>query len=194
MNTEILALLIAGIGAIIAIWGVVTQRVLARRQATVTHISSLLNDHDYIKARMKFIKVAKSPLGLLPYAADEPFAEERAAIIIPPDETDEEKQVREACELNRIKEIDEIGSAIALVLNNYELISIGIQRGILDYVITRRYMRAIIIKHYSVTDLYINHLRTERNNPKYFSEFETMKNWMSDEKVKPNGRFWSLFF
>ena len=145
------------------IWGVVTQRIIARRTTTVQHISNLLNDHDYIKARKQFIEIATSDTKLLPYA-------------------------KEDCD-------DHDGeAAIDLVLNNYELIAIGIQRGILDYKTVRRYARAIIIKHYDAAAPYIERLRAESKNPQYYEEFQTMRNWMSDNKVKPKGRFLSLFF
>lgn len=157
------ALMIAGLAALIAFWGVVTQRILARRLATVEHIFNLLNDHDFIKARTKFISIAKSENGLLP------FAEEDC------DDTESE-------------------AAIDLVLNNYELIAIGIQRGILDYVIMRRYVRAIVLRHWDVSAAYITQLRIVSGNAGYYSEFETLKKWMSDDKSKPNGRILSLFF
>ena len=150
------------IAAVIAVWGVVTQRVLARRRASVDHIFNILNDHDFIKARTKFLELAKSEAGLLPYA-DKDHPDQDGA------------------------------GAITLVLNNYELMAIGIQRGILDYKLIERYARAIIIGHWDVAGPYITQLRIVRNNPKYYTELETMKNWMA-KTAKPNGRFWSLFF
>ena len=112
MDSQIAAVWVAGIGAAlaaaIAIWGVITQRALTRRRATMDLIFGILNDNDFIKARQKFISISKQDTGLLPYAQ------------ITPPEVDGKP--------------DEDGnSSIDLVLNNYELLAIGVQRGILDF-------------------------------------------------------------
>lgn len=153
-----------GIASLIAIWGVISQRALARRRATIDHISGLINDHDYIKARQKFVDIANSETGLLPYAELEN------------DDADN-------------------NAAVQLILNNYELMAIGIQRGILDFKVMKRYARGTILKHWDVAAPFIIRLRIVANNQRVYQQFETLKNWMSDEKQdKPKGRFWSLIF
>jgi len=46
--------------AIVAIWGVVSQRAIARRQLTYEQIVEFLSDKDIINARHKFIELARS--------------------------------------------------------------------------------------------------------------------------------------
>ena len=178
MTTQEATVVIALIGAVIAFWGVITQRVLARRRATIDHISSLLNDHDYIRARLAFVTLAKSDKGLLPYAEKDPE-------VVPADAPN-------AADIQKAHQ--KVNSEIDLILNNYELIAIGIQRGILDYKIMRLYARAIIIQHWEAAAPYIARLRIARSNPGYYTEFETLKDWMSGAKRKPRGRFWALLF
>ncbi|MFZ2996243.1 DUF4760 domain-containing protein [Sphingobium sp.] len=64
-------LLPAGIGLIaaaIAIWGVLTQRAMARRRATMDHIAKTSIDQDMINANKQFIALAKDPGGLVKWA------------------------------------------------------------------------------------------------------------------------------
>jgi hypothetical protein len=52
------------LAAAMAAWGIFTQRAVARRRATLDLISSLERDGDAIKARNKFIELAKLDGGL----------------------------------------------------------------------------------------------------------------------------------
>lgn len=63
--------LIGLLAASIAIWGVLTQRAMARRRATMDHIAKTSIDQDMIKANRKFIALAKEPSGLAKWAAAE---------------------------------------------------------------------------------------------------------------------------
>jgi hypothetical protein len=59
------AVLFTGIGAIaVAIWGILSQRSITRRQVTIEHINKLDNDKDYINAVRMFIELAKDNDGL----------------------------------------------------------------------------------------------------------------------------------
>ena len=100
--------------AVVAIWGIISQRAITRRQVTLEHISRQEGDKELIEARSKFILLAKAPGGL------EPFA-------------DVSKET--ASELVFIK----------LVLNEYELIAIGIERGIIDFELYRLWFRMGVV-------------------------------------------------
>src|SRR5689334_14792250 len=57
---EITAVLLTGIlAAIIALWGIYSQRAITRRQVTLEHIATLEADGDLIKARLKFAELIK---------------------------------------------------------------------------------------------------------------------------------------
>jgi hypothetical protein len=56
--------LTAVVATIIALWGVITQRVVTRRGATLDFLSGMDTDNDLITARAEFNKAAKQPGGL----------------------------------------------------------------------------------------------------------------------------------
>jgi hypothetical protein len=59
-------LLVGFVAASIAVWGILTQRAIARRRATFDHISKTEADADFIQARRTFIELAKQKDGLSP--------------------------------------------------------------------------------------------------------------------------------
>jgi hypothetical protein len=103
-------------GALIAAWGVISNRAIARRKATLDLITSQERDGDIIKARTAFIALARKNGGLASYA-----------------------------EIDR--EPDEETQSIRTVLNEFELISIGIQRGIIDFELYKRWNRSGVIQY-----------------------------------------------
>lgn len=61
-------LLTASLAAILAVWGVITQRVVTRRSATLDFLSRVDTDNDLIDAREKFNKLTEVDGGLAVYA------------------------------------------------------------------------------------------------------------------------------
>lgn len=71
----------SAIAAAIAIWGVLSQRAIARRKATMEHLAVDNVDGDMIAARTEFIKLAKGPGGLAKFAeSDQEHSKELQAI------------------------------------------------------------------------------------------------------------------
>lgn len=58
------------IAAVIAVWGILSQRSIAARQATLDYIRETEADNDVINARTIFTRLSKKPEGLGPIAAD----------------------------------------------------------------------------------------------------------------------------
>ena len=133
MNDVGAVFITGGVAAVIAIWGVWSQRAITRRQVTLNHISHLESDRDMIEARKRFVELAKAPGGLAIWA-----------------EADRE-QTEEALAIGRI-------------LNSYELISIGIQRGILDYRLFERWQRSSTIKYWERGAPFVMRIRERLNN------------------------------
>lgn len=155
------AVLLSGAGAAtVAVWGIFTQRAIARRRTTFDHIAASDQDGDVIKARNKFIELAKAPGGLAPWA-------------------DENKE-----------QTDEVQS-IKLVLNDFELISIGIQRGIIDAKLYQRWFKSGVIRHWKYAEPFVSALRTRTGNDSLFHEFQEMARWFGDNKM-PRRRWWSM--
>src|ERR1700748_567838 len=72
INNETSAIALTGIvGAIVAIWGIMSQRAIERQKATLEHISHQEADKDLIEARKEFIKLAKSEDGLAKFSLED---------------------------------------------------------------------------------------------------------------------------
>ena len=154
-------LLIGFFAAVIAVWGVITQRAIARRRATLDYISRTESDGDLIFAQRKFIELATSEGGLGPWA--------------------------------------DIGSGtevqcIRLVLNDLELVSIGIQRGIIDYELYRRWRRSGVIRYWNYSAPFITRLRAKLQNEAIYHEFEQMVWWMRGTQPPRRRRWLSYWF
>lgn len=153
----------AAIAAILAFWGVISQRQIARRQKTMEHITNSESDKDLIKARQTFIELAKAPGGLAPWA-----------------DADKEKT-------------DE-AQAIRLILNDFELISISIQFGVMDYALIRRFERGSVIRYWFYAAPYVYSLRARLGSDALYHEFEEMARWMKAKNMPRRQYFWRLLF
>ena len=147
-----------GSTAVIAIWGIISQRSIARRRATLDHIVRSQGDGDLIGARQTFISLAKEPGGLAIWA-----------------EADREKS-RET-------------QSIALVLNEFELLAIGMQRGIIDFELYRRFNRSGVIHYWNHAAPFVHALRARVDNQMIYHEFEELKRWMEDS-APPKRNHW----
>jgi hypothetical protein len=149
-----------GMAVAVAIWGVLSQRAIARRQATLEYISHLESDRDIIEARKMFVELAKAPGGVAGWA-----------------EAD--------------KEQTEQALAIGRILNSYELAAIGIQRGIIDYELFKRWHKTSAIKYWERGGPFIMRIRERLNNDMFFHEFEEMVRWLKEQKKPPSRSKWS---
>lgn len=156
------AVIISGIAAAVAFWGVMTQRAIARRRATLDMLTASEADGDLIRARKKFIELAKHG-GLAQYAVDS-------------------------------KEDSDETQAIRIVLNEFELLAIGIQRGIIDYQLYLRWNRSATIKYWSHAIPFVHDLRARLNNPKIYQEFEVLVGWLQKGSMPKRFYWWGQFF
>jgi hypothetical protein len=72
---------------------------------------------------------------------------------------------------------------IRLVLNEFELVSIGIQRGIIDYELYKRWYRSGVIQHWKHAAPFVTALRARTGNDALYHEFEEMCRWMKDNQM-----------
>jgi Domain of unknown function (DUF4760) len=157
------AFITGAVAALIAIWGVLSQRQIARRRATLDYIATSKSNRELIAARRTFIELAKASGGLAVWA-----------------EEDKEKT----------PEALNIGE----VLNQYELISLGIQFGILDYKFYRMLSRGVTLRFWNHGHPYIVSLRSRLKDKMIYHEFEEMIKWLNDEKVPKRHWWWGKFF
>lgn len=78
MNQIEAILLTAFVTAILAVWAIITQRVVSRRVATLEYIARAESDKDLIEARNAFIEITKDDGELLKYADSNLFTEQKA--------------------------------------------------------------------------------------------------------------------
>src|ERR1700679_1215492 len=116
-HTWLIALGVVAVGA--AIWGVITHRLIARRQLTVEIIYRQQTNSETILAKQTLVSIAKKEgeSGLAHYAEED---------LVDSNET----------------------KSIQSVLNQFELFAVGIELGILDYEIYKRYYKSNSIRFY----------------------------------------------
>lgn len=80
--------------------------------------------------------------------------------------------------------------SIRLVLNEFELISIGIQRGVLDFELYRRWNRSGTKKYWIFAKPFVERLRERTQNDALYHEFQQLYDWMNSEKKHAPKRYW----
>lgn len=151
----------AAVAAVVAMWGILSQRAISSRQATLDFIRDGERDHDIVAARKAFNRLARDPAGLGPVAAQ-------------PD-TDDFKHV-------------------IVWLNQFEMVAIGIQRGIFDDEIYRRWYKSGVIRAWKAAAPFIFARRASTNNDALFHEFEEMARYYIGKRPMPRrGFFWGRF-
>lgn len=74
--------------------------------------------------------------------------------------------------------------AIRIVLNEFELIAIGIDRGILDEELYRQWYRTGVLLHWKHAHPFIEELRRRTENPLIYKSFEALKDRLASENGK----------
>lgn len=148
--------MLPAIAAVIAIWGVLTQRSIARRRATLDHFTRINPDRDMIEARKKFLELAAAPGGLAKWADPEHEASDEAA-------------------------------KIRLVLNDFELVSVAIQFGIMDYDFYHQQSHGTVSRYWKAAAPFIHAARQRTGRATLFHEFEEMASWV-DKALRPKRR------
>lgn len=134
------------------------NRKTARLSLTFQNQSSLLWDEDYIEARKIFIKFRDGA------KADRLGLAQDAA------------------------QSSEEATAVRTIMNDYELVAIGIREKILDERFLRTFSRKTFIDDYEKMQDFITEIRRIRSNNAIFLEFETLACRWRDQA--PNGRPW----
>lgn len=79
-------------------------------------------------------------------------------------------------------------------LNWFELVSIGIQRGSLDFEFYRRWLKAGTIRTWHDSEEFVKELRKRQHNELLYYEFEQLAGWLSNDSRPPRSRWWGVFF
>lgn len=84
--------------------------------------------------------------------------------------------------------------SIRTVLNEFERFAIGIQRGIIDFELCKRWNRSSVIRYWQHAAPYVHILRTRLNNPAIYHEYEELVRWMKGEAMPKRNRFIGIWF
>lgn len=71
----------AVVAGLIAIWGIITQRVISRRAETLQYFSRVDNDQDMINARKKFVELTTDGKALMKYANPKKYDTDEASAL-----------------------------------------------------------------------------------------------------------------
>jgi hypothetical protein len=148
----------SGLAALIAVWGVISQRQISRRKTTLELIARNEADHDIIAARTTFTNLAKAKVGIAKWA--------------------EEKHVQSS-----------ETHAIRLFLNQFELISIGVQKGVLDGEFWRFWYKSGTIATWDYAEPFVKALRKRVGNDMVYHEFEELAKAFKGNKL-PKRNWW----
>lgn len=158
----------------IAIWTVMNQWAISRRQLTIQVLRELETDREYSEALIRFNAIARREDSLKSYAKGRP---ERFKVppVVPKAGTP--KEIKRACrKLEQFeKDLEEWRkdeAAIRLVLNQDELLAIGIRNSILDYRLICAYWRTALIRRYGTSMDYIRELRHQTRTPTMYIEMQ----------------------
>ena len=147
------------VAGLVAIWGVYAQKGIARRRATLDFIAQQEADKDLIAAHDIFVNISASGKDSMHKYA--------------------KKSKENSKETQKIK----------LVLNQFELVSIGIQSGILDYDMYKKWNRSHVLISWTRAAPFIEELRSRMNNDKLYCEFEYLRNCLRDgHKMRRRGK------
>lgn len=152
------------LGSIVALYGIVTQRNIARRQYTVDQLFKMEDNVSFLRARREFVRLAtEQQFGLVEFAKDENLH---------PRET----------------------SVIRRVLNNYELIGIGVQRGTIDLRVFRLWGASDTLRHWAYAAPFIYELRRQLRNDRVYREFENLVDLVRGARAPRRGILWGLLW
>ncbi|MFY0400776.1 DUF4760 domain-containing protein [Brevundimonas naejangsanensis] len=172
-SEERLAVLAAGAAATIAIWGVVNQWAISRRQLTIGVLRELETDREYGEALQRFNAIARREATMKIYAKGLPDRLKN-----PPTLKGRGGKAKRAyrCELKafeeELKSWRDDEAAINLVLNQDELLAIGIRNSILDYRLICAYWRTALIRRHSSAREFIVELRHQTRTPTMYVEMQ----------------------
>ena len=171
--TALVALIVGIFATIVAALTILSNRAGARRQATIEMLERIERDGEIIEHLRTFNRIANSPEGL-------PWHSNSAAKS--PSKKDKDKETIE--QKNR--------EAIRVVLNHYELIAVGISKGVLDEKVYRLWFKSSYIKAWQVASTFVMSMREATGQKYLYQEFERMAEKFQG-KGSIRGILWTRF-
>ena len=187
-------LAVGTVGTLVALWGIYTQRAIARRRATLDLLVKQETDKDIIEATNFFISVCKAgklldyiPKNCETVETDLPQKPQAAKAT---NQTKLEDHEIQENKISKSKGIDHI----RLVLNQFEIIAVGIEFGIIDYDIFKTWHEHGTISKWNASHKYIHEVRQVTGNYRLYAEFETLVSWLKGKGPPKKGRIFRKWF
>lgn len=121
-----------------------------------------------IEAREGFIEMTHEAGGLAVYACPAPLAPGNG----------------------NFKKIDQIRT----VLNDYEMLAVGVQFGVFDLAIIKRYYKSTITRDWGHAAPFVYKLRTDLKSQAIYHEFEELARWIQNESMPSRHAWTRLWF
>jgi hypothetical protein len=155
--------IVGSFAVLVAIWGVLSQRSIARRKATMDFFTVTDRCPEVSAARDAVIKILRGGAEITYFAKDANRG------------SDESRHIK-------------------IFLDHYELMSIGIQCGILDFKFVKLFNKSTVLSLWDKTAPFVYALRAERKNSNLYYEFEQLSLWLRGTKVPQRNKVLGLFF
>jgi hypothetical protein len=84
--------------------------------------------------------------------------------------------------------------AVISRLNELELIAIGIQRGVIDFELYKRWFKSGALRAWRDAEPFIRDFRNRHNNQILYHEFFIMSEWFRKDEKPVRSRFWGIWF
>jgi len=154
---EILTFSVILFGFLIAYSSYISQREMARKRATLDLMNKNIWDKDSVEAQNMFISLALH--------SKEP----------------DDGQGLEFWANSRHSNSQQY-QMIRSVMNDYELIALGIRKGIIDENFYKFFYKSAVLSHWDYAEAYVNKLRGLKKNGNIFIEYENLvRHWKNDE-------------
>lgn len=165
------------------------RRIMTRKKTTIEMLMKNMWDEDFIRQTQIFANISAKQDWLQEiyneYNKQQKLREQTPQQEITPEQ--------EASYEELIEEFD----AILAVLNNYELISIGIREGIYDEQIFKRWYRSTVIDHWLKSRIFIQHVKGiggEQHRSLAYCEFEALaQKWIGEGPLRTRTRHMRLW-
>jgi hypothetical protein len=157
-------LIVGAFAAFIAIYGITTQRKIAetniQNQNRLARVKATL---DFIVSSERDADLIEAKNGFV-QQANQPGGLHRWA--------------------SREKAEEKIGQQIVTVLNEFELIEIGIQEGILDEALYAKFALTTVIEYWSASQYYIKQVQADNQNEQIYINFKNLAERMRKRRAR----------
>ena len=151
-------LLVGVIAGAVAIWGISTQRHIARQRVTFDWVFSMIDNQGWMGPHSRsFSRVVAGPDGLIGWYKSG-------------------------------KKTQEENHSVEIILNLYESYAVGVSSGVIDYEIFLRLCSETTLRHWQIAQPYILQLRKDQNNPSLGLEFEILADRIAGTGKFPKNR------